>query len=58
MNLPDQIKNKLSRMSLLEKIAAILLLPITLIGLILKIKGVLEEMLESAKGKTDKESER
>lgn len=51
MNLLNELKAKFSQMTLLQKLAAIILLPLTLIGLLLKAKSAIDGLLEDGKRK-------
>lgn len=51
MSLLDSIKSKLSGMSIIQKIMAVVLFPITIIGLILKLKGAIDSFSEDSKRK-------
>lgn len=51
MSLLSSIKDKLSSMSLLQKLMAVLLLPITLLALIFKAKRAIDGFFEDGKRK-------
>ena len=49
MSLLDSIKTKFSEMSFFQKLMAVLLFPVTLIGLVLKARSLIEGLTESSK---------
>lgn len=51
MNLLEEIKIKFSQMSLLQKIMAIILLPLTIIALLMKAKNAIDNLIEDRKRK-------